>query len=275
MAYRCEMLAASMNPCEVPLYSILLTYPRVMHAELLTHRVLSKNSASSRAIPTAKMISMLEVDPYYPIRWGKNQSGMQAQDENLDEIAEAEARAIWNNMMRVCISGVQRLNGLGLHKQWANRPLEWFSWITVVLSATDFSNFFALRDHHMAMPEFQFVAHGIKELIESTEPRQLKSGEWHMPFMDDYAALAAAGHDHNTIVKISAGRCARVSYLNHDNVRDPKDDIALAERLAGQNPGHWSPFEHVAMAQNNRDRDRNFRGFTQLRAILEQSSVEL
>jgi hypothetical protein len=96
-----------------------------------------------------------------------------------------------------------------------------------------------------------------------------------MPFIDDYDALIAAGHEHNEIVKISAGRCARVSYLNHDNVRAPKDDIALAERLAGQNPGHWSPFEHVAMAQNDRERNRNFRGFTQLRAVLEQSSVEV
>jgi len=274
MAYRCELLTASVNPCGVPLYSILLTYPRVMHAELLTHRMFSKNSASSRAIPTAKMISLLEADPYYPIRWGKNQSGMQAKDENLDQYEEAQARAIWNNMMRVCIDGVRRLNELGLHKQWANRPLEWFSWITVVLSATDFSNFFGLRDHPAAMPEFQFVAHGIKELIASTEPKQLHCGDWHMPFTDDYADLVAAGYEHNDIVKISAGRCARVSYLNHNGTRDPKDDIALADRLAGQNPGHWSPFEHVAMAQNDRERCRNFRGFTQLRAFLEQSSVE-
>jgi thymidylate synthase ThyX len=275
MAYKCEMLAASMNPCGVPLYTLLLTYPRCMHAEALTHRTQSRSSASSRAIPTARMISMLEADPYYPIRWGRNQAGMQAKDESLDQYDEAQARAIWNNMMRTCIDGVQRLNELGLHKQWANRPLEWFSWITVVLSATDFSNFLALRDHPAAMPEFQFVAHNIKELIASTEPRQLKAGEWHMPFIDDYDALIAAGYEHNDIVKISAGRCARVSYLNHDNVRAPKDDIALAERLAGQVPGHWSPFEHVAMAQNTRDRNRNFRGFTQLRAILEQSSVEV
>lgn len=273
MAYKCEMLAASVNPCGVPLYSLLLTYPRVMHAELLTHRMFSKNAASSRAIPTAKMISMLEADPYYPIRWGKNQSGMQAKDENLDQYDEAQARAIWNNMMRVCIDGVRRLNELGLHKQWANRPLEWFSWITVVLSATDFSNFFGLRDHPAAMPEFQFMAHGIKELIASTEPKQLKEGEWHMPFTSDLDELQKT-FDTPDIAKISAGRCARISYLTHDGIRDPYEDIKLASKLAAQTPGHWSPFEHVAIAQNDKERCRNFRGFTQLRAVLEQSSVE-
>lgn len=273
MAYECVVLADSCNPAGSRLTSLKLTYPRPMHAEGLTHRMHSRNSASSRAIPSLKLISMTEQDPYYPIRWGKNQSGMQAKDENLEGAELEEAKQIWDHMAQTCRIGVRRLNELGLHKQWANRPLEWFSWITIILSATDWKNFLALRDHPAAMPEFQYVASQIRHALETSVPKQLKAGEWHRPYSDDAAELSQF-HTEEGLNLVSAGRCARVSYLTQDGKRDYIEDMRLAEKLMEQRPGHWSPFEHVAQAYSTNIRDRNFRGFKQLRAFYDHDSAE-
>lgn len=273
MAYECVPLADSCNPAGIRLLSLKLTYPRPMHAELLTHRKHSKNSASSRAIPSLKLIAMTELDPYYPLRWGKNQSGMQAKEENLEGAELEEAKQVWDDMAAACRKGVKRLNELGLHKQWANRPLEWFSWITVVLSSTDWRNFLELRDHPAAMPEFQHVAGMIRNVLETSVPRRLAPGEWHRPFSEDFETLREH-YGEDSLNLISAGRCARVSYLTQDGVRDPREDVGLSQRLTGQRPGHWSPFEHVAQAQSGRERCRNFRGFRQLRDFYDRDSIE-
>jgi thymidylate synthase ThyX len=217
---------------------------------------------------------MTEADPYYPIRWGKNQSGMQAKEENLSFEEYEEAKRIWDYMAQTCRYGVKRLNEIGLHKQWANRPLEWLSWITVIVSGTDWKNFLALRDHPAAMPEFGHIAAMVREAFARSTPKLLQPGEWHLPFTEDAADLRKTHHE-DAIRMVSAGRCARVSYLNHEGVRDPIDDFRLAQRLTAQVPGHWGPFEHVARSEKTRARIRNFRGFTQYRALLDETSEEV
>lgn len=147
MTIEAKIIADSISEEGNRLQTMQLYYPRVIHSQVLTHRAFSRNASSSRAIPTSKLISLATDDMYEPVRYGKNQGGMQASDECLVEADLDEARSIWYDMADYCAQGVKRLNELKLHKQWANRPLEWFSHISVVVSATEWRNFYDLRCH--------------------------------------------------------------------------------------------------------------------------------
>jgi thymidylate synthase ThyX len=57
-----------------------LEYPRFIHGELMTHRLFSRNAASSRAIPINKMMDQVLTAPAMPVEWGLNKSGMQAEE---------------------------------------------------------------------------------------------------------------------------------------------------------------------------------------------------
>ncbi len=185
----------------------ILEYPRFVHAEFMTHRMFSKNAASSRAIPIEKMIQMVLDNPAMPEWWGKNQSGMQALEELNDEnqisyfyddcddirfpyshgrlIGEKElAKAVWLESRDKAIEQVKKLNKLGLHKQITNRILEpWFH-IRIIMTATEIQNFFALRAHKDAQPEIRILAEQMLELYNNSTPQILKPGDWHIPFGD-------------------------------------------------------------------------------------------
>jgi thymidylate synthase ThyX len=240
--YSVGILADSVGPNGVRLTTWELTYPRFVHAELMTHRLFSRNAASSRAIPTKKLMRQIRREPACPVWWGKNQSGMQAREEltglRLWLVQRAWLAARWGALAVAWLLGA-----LGFHKQIANRVLEPWMFITVIVTATEFDNWFKLRCHPDAQPEIGWVAKEMKRLYEANVPRVLQPGDWHLPLMDEHDLY----HIDNSInCKVSAGRCARVSYLTHDGKRDWSADVDLAEKL--MKSGHWSPFEHVAQA---------------------------
>ena len=251
-----------------------LTYPRYIHAEFMTHRVFSRNASSSRAIPVERLIQASMGDMVLPIRWGKNQAGMQAAMEDLTQDDEVEAEQIWVETAIVCAEAARNLAALGLHKQWANRMLEWFGNITVVVTATEWDNFYELRNHPDAQPEIHHLAQLMHDAHEASEPHELKHGQWHLPYITDEDRFELAVPE---LIQISVARCARTSYFTHDGkVPSRQADIELYERLVGSVPLHASPAEHQATPANEEDADDaaytgNFRGWVQFRKLLEKT----
>jgi len=222
-----------------------LEYPRFIHSEFMTHRLFSRNASSSRAIPVAKMIAQVSENPAMPIHWGRNQPGMQATEE-FDEEAIRDLKADWLDTMRVSMRWAKHFAEVGVHKQIVNRILEPFQHIKVIVTATEWDNFFKLRLHPSAQPEMQELARCMKEAMNYSATTELIPGEWHLPYVEyDEFQCADGSIDMEKAIKCSVARCARVSYLNHDNsTPDIGKDIALADALLKD--GHMSPFEHQA-----------------------------
>ena len=224
--------------------------------------MISKNSASSRAIPTSKMIQRVRDDPAFPIHWGANVSGMSAREEVHEPMA---AWGLWREALDSALRIAEEMREMSLHKQVVNRILEPFSYITVIASATDWDNFFALRDHPDAQPEMQMLAKMMKSAYNESTPKLRRPGEWHLPLIDEDDYFSTEEWP-----KVSAGRCARVSYLTHDGKRDWREDIKLYEKLTSSIPMHASPLEHPAVALDSSERTGNFTGWMQLRKIVER-----
>lgn len=202
----------------------------------------SRNSASSRAIPVKKQLARVQTDTAMPVEFGVNKPGMQA-SEALSGHELAAARYAWIKAKDATVEESRRLSEeLGVHKQVANRILEPWMWHTVIISSTEWNNFFSQRCSPLAQPEIRVVAELIREAREGSTPMELHEGEWHTPYIQpDEEAL-----DLEVRKKVSAARCARVSYLTQEGTRDINEDLNLFERLAGANPPHHSPMEHVA-----------------------------
>lgn len=215
MGYSCKIIADSVSRAGDRLTTMEVTFPRIILAEFNTHRVFSRNSASSRAIPLATQLERITQDPFVPEYWGKLQAGMQA-NEVVDDTAAFRAQVEWMDACSEAVAFAGRLNKLGIHKQLTNRLLEPFMWHTVIVTATEWSNFFALRNNSMAQPEIHTIAAMMQEAYDSGEPDFVDSGKWHLPLIQP----DELGGDIEMLKKISAGRCARVSYLTHGGVRD-------------------------------------------------------
>jgi hypothetical protein len=219
----------------------------------MTHRAFSRNAASSRAIPFNRLVAMTWADIAYPIEFRANQKGMQA-GAALAPWREALCRGIWATHSYASGIMAWALSKLGAHKQYANRLIEPTGHISVVLTATEFANFFALRHHHMAQPEIAELARQMWELYKTSQPQTVLSHEWHLPFVskDEIRAyfagfgkgvVTSTNMDHwLPLIKKSVARCARVSYLNHMNETPTEDeDFKLYDRLVGSQPIHASP----------------------------------
>lgn len=246
-----------------------LSYPRFVHAELMTHRKFSRNAASSRAIPIQKMIKQVIDDPVVPKWMGKNQAGMQANQE-LTGWRKVLATWLWLQLRWFAIAGAWTLWKIGLHKQIANRILEPWMFITIILTATEFKNWFKLRAHKDAQPEIRWVAEQMLEAYTASKPQELKFGEWHIPMLQPGENKTTDTSKMANLLKISVGRCARISYLTHDGRRDTKEDVALHDRLVQS--GHWSPFEHQAIATVGSGDCGNFTGFKPYRKFFGNES---
>lgn len=277
MAHSARILAASISPDGIPLTTFEVVMPRIVLAEFNTHRAFSRNSASSRAIPVEKMIRMVQEDPYIPTHWGKNQKGMQA-DVEVDEPTAKRAESAWLRARDLAVEMTSELLDCGIHKQITNRLLEPFMWHTVIVTATEWSNFFHLRNNPKAHPDIWVLAGMMQELYENArEPQELKYGQWHMPLLCPADVLEACSrldnkkfseaHDYVNVprellsarveeflVKISVARCARVSLLTHEGKRELDKDIGLHDELLTN--GHMSPFEHVARPASVQDSDK-------------------
>jgi thymidylate synthase ThyX len=257
--YAAKIIMDSINEVGNRLTTFEVTYPRFVHSEFMTHRLFSRNAASSRAIPNEKLRHRITDDPVLPVYWGQNQSGMQASEE-LNSEAQRLASKTWLQARDEMLLASQHLTQLGVHKQLCNRLLEPWMWITVIVTATEYENFFHLRCHPDAQPEIQKVAHMMRALYRTNSPKLLKSGMWHTPYIQADEAL-----DCYESLRVSVARCARVSYLTHDGKREIDADLKLFDRL--QTSGHWSPFEHVAVSLSMPERSGNFWGWMQYRKL--------
>lgn len=226
----------------IPLISFVLEYPRYIHGELLTHRVFSKNSASSRAIPFAKFVDIVQKDPTKPL-WTNNQKGMQG--PIITDERTSEADYIWLMARDLAIDNAIQLDKLEIHKQNVNRLLEPWMHIKIILTGTDFGGWYELRDHEKAHPEIRELAKMMRHAMDASTPQLLKPGEWHVPF-DDRNGVEDAMWCGNNILKASVARCARVSYNNFDGNQDIGKDLILFDRLFSEEPRHCSPAEHQA-----------------------------
>jgi hypothetical protein len=256
--------------------TLQLKYHRYIHVELMTHRMLSKSCSSSRAVPIMTIISQVWNNPATPIHWGQNVSGMQAKSE-LSGVKLFLAKTLWNISSKVACVFALLFYYIGLHKQIGNRILEPFSFINVILTGTDFDNFFNLRIHPDAQPEICELATKMKEAMDKSYPTviwniDIKSDSqnyWHLPYVTKAERL---NYPVETLLKISTARCARVSYNNHDGTNPSvENDIKLHDRLVGSIPIHASPSEHQATPGfDSTLYYRNFKGWVQYRDIVEQ-----
>lgn len=324
-----QIVADSKNENGNRITTFLLTYPRIIHAELLTHRAFSRNAASSRAIPFKRMCESVDTNPFVPIAFQKDHSGMQGTEyfTGLEEIA---CKTKWVEASESAIKHATYHNQFGITKQLANRLLEPFQWYTSLVTATDFENFFELR-----CPQYEvtytndngnldtvyfrswkdLIVFHIRTLrwnrdsIESLEnadtitklkrnkgaaeihlmalaecmwdamnentPKELKEGEWHIPFEDridlsNYETTIASGFETQGKIAISTGMCARTSYTTVGDEKEVRYStlVGIHDKMINQRPFHASPFEHCAQV-NDGKRSRNFVGFTQYREIIE------
>lgn len=208
--------------------------------------MLSRNAASSRAIPTAKMLTQIRENPVEPVYWGSNKPGMQSGDSLPDEDAAA-VKAVWLEAAKKAANAAELLAAAGLAKQWANRIVEpWMHW-TGLVSATDWRNFFALRAHKDAQPDFQVLAYRMLKLYLENQPQELQWGDWHLPFGDQLDE----SWDTETKMKVCTARAARLSYMTFEGEIDVEKDKALYHQLMEAHPLHASPAEHPAVARPN------------------------
>jgi len=259
MGYYATIIADTVSPAGVRLTTMEVRYPRIILAELNTHKLFSRNTASSRAIPVLKQIQRVREEPYVPLIWAKNGKGMQASVLMIEEEA-AEAKEKWMLCARLACNDAEGFCHLGLHKQWANRLLEPFSWVTQVITATEWENFFKLRctrnvdllsgeeiplEEYLksgAQPEMQMIANLMFREYSRSIPVE---DTMHLPYIRDWHKEQDLTLEE--LLKISSACCARVSYLTQDGRRDVAEDYRLHDQLVAN--GHWSPLEHPAFAQ--------------------------
>jgi thymidylate synthase ThyX len=280
VSYEAKIIADSISPTGIRLTTLQVTFPRFLLAEFNTHRAFSRNSASSRAIPVKKRIQQVMADPFIPEQFGRNQKGMQAH-HNLEGESVTTARGIWMGSLNVAVLEAQHLDEIGVHKQLANRLLEPFSWHTVVVTATDWDNFFHLRCHPDAQPEFQKIAGMMRDVMEASIPRLILMREWHLPYIrnEDWAEteplMDSTWTQGGLLARISSARCARTSYLTHEGVRNVDADLALVNSKLLPS-GHMSPFEHPATPMDTAtEYYGNFKGWMQYRKLIPGESDPL
>lgn len=283
------VLASQGTEGQRPIYTVHLRYPRIIHAEVKTHRLLNmesiiaetvdvpgdimglkefnRNARSSRAVPVKTMIEEIRSTPFIPWHWGKNQKGMQAgeecdatvrlqvreydniQDDGTDEL-EREAAWLWARDKAV--EAAEAFMNAGYHKQLANRLLEPFAWIDTLVTATDWANFLWLRDHKDAEPHLQDLARLVKQAIDGAEIRTLEPGQWHRPYITDddvdYGRDVCETKEEFDVLmnKISAARCARISYKPFDGDASYERELERYDSLVKSDRVHASPLEHQA-----------------------------
>lgn len=262
--YTARIVADSVNTSGNRLTTFYLMYPRIIHAEMLRHRTMSRSVSSSRAIPAKRMIEQVRENPYIPHEWRMNEPGMQGWSIASDDVSET-AKNKWLYAMYDALDAAYTLAELNIHKQHINRLLEPFSWIEEVVTATEWMNFFVLRTASDADPTIQVIAKMMMGAYEESVPQLIQPGQWHLPYTDSERCHVSIR------CKISAARCARVSYqLRNGQRSDVDSDIALFDRLV--EPQHWSPLEHPALALDKPERIGNFVGWKQLRKFYDNES---
>lgn len=220
------------------LITMELVYPRYIHSEFMTHRMFSRNASSSRATPVKTLIKDIRENPVIPSKWYLNKKGMVG-DTLADTVDSIKAMSLWATALLNAVESAEALADLGIHKQHINRLLEPFSFIRVIVTATEWDNFFKLRLAPDAQPEIQDLAKAMKASQDLSTPSKRY---FHLPYITDEELDGSILHE--DLFKISSARCARVSYLKHDGTKPScEDDLQLFDRLS--KGGHMSPLEHA------------------------------
>lgn len=264
-----EVIADSINPVGIRITTLKLVFPHIILPQILTHRVFSRNAASSRAIPTAKMTERVNDEHYLPV-WAKNKRGMQPAGLITDIKVIRKATKVWYDVMYKSLDAALDLSEMGIAKEQVNRLLEPFGHVQFLVTATDWQNFFNLRLDHHTQDEHQKLAYEIKQAMDHSDPDELNEGEWHLPFVTKEDREI---HTERGLLKISSARCCRVSYWLPEGGMPPylKDVERHDQGIAD---AHWSPYEHPAMALGSDERVRNFRGWMQYRHFVDTTSME-
>ncbi len=259
-----RVIADSISPDGHRLVTVEATIHRFVLAELNTHRAFSRNSASSRAIPVHRTLARVADTPAIPLVWASERKGMSGGDEITDP---GKARETWLAARDAAVTHAEQLLDLGVHKSVVNRLLEPFMTHTVIITATDWDGFVRQRCSPLAQPEIRAAADAIRAAINGSLPLPIAWNQWHLPYLSDVDRVEIPDH---LWPHVSAARCARVSYLTHDGIRDWRVDQDLYQRLVKADPPHWSPLEHVARPQRvDLPRIGNFTGWAQLRHFVE------
>ena len=262
-----KVIADSISDNGHRMTSFELNFHRYVLAEHNTHRMLSKNAASSRAIPVKSVIEQIKKEPALPVHWGTNNAGMQSKSEMSleDQLIATQKWLDAMNMMTDIALDLSDKNGLNMHKQNVNRLIEPFSMTKAVVSGTSFGNLLNLRDHEDAQPEFQVLAKCIRECLNQSVPVVLKPGEWHLPYVVckrntndimEYWLDENTQLDLDTARKISASCCAQVSYRKLDDSIEKA--LQIFDMLHLEDPNnkqkHVSPVEHQATPMHGLNR---------------------
>lgn len=289
-----KIVADSISRQGIRITTFHLRYWRAIHAELMTHRVFSRNARSSRAVPSRVLLT----EPIFVPQFGMNKPGMQSDIIASPDLQRKWSRE-WEELASVCRSVVERWSAEGMHKQHANRPLEWFGWIDVLVTATYWDNFWALRISEYAQPEFDELAREMKRVMGESKPQLLLPGDWHLPYIDarDRKAITnylGLGDDLTNrqprrevlemMLKLSTARCARLSYAPFDGNGDYDSEVKRYEKLVVSSPVHASPAEHQATPDSCADSGRtqvwgnpskwgNFYGWVQHRKLIANEAV--
>ena len=272
-----KILAHSFNPeTSSEVVTFECEYPLVIHAHVLTHRVFSRNTASQRAIPVKTMIRAVKDNPYIPLTWGKNQPGMVAKDEEVDN--PEEAMKAWLDARDLAVMQAERLDRLGLHKQHTNRLLAPWQHTKVILTTSDLENFFNLRLGSDAQPEVQALATAMQAAYAASTAKFLYKGDWHLPYIDKNEGKYFYADQEVTLEQakaISVACCAAVSYRAEGMTLEKA--LAIYDKLGvGTEHFHASPFEHVCTpwTMDQEVELGNLEGFHQLRHILSDEYLE-
>lgn len=264
-----EVILASKGPDQKPIYTIRMRYPRIIHGEIMTHRVFSRNARSSRAVPVKTMLNEVRNTPFVPWHWGKNQEGMQADEEcsepvyitdfggDVDFAGDYPRDALSNVEAWIASSQdlamyAEAFMNAGYHKQIPNRLLEPFSWIDTLVTSTEWDNFLWLRDHKDAEPHLQDLARLVHQAIDNATIVPLEPDEWHQPYIvaEDWTEADRRGlifdESREFINKISAARCARISYKPFDGDASYERELERYDSLVTADRVHASPLEHQA-----------------------------
>jgi len=262
---KAEIIADSLNEFGQRITTFILDFPRIILSEFNTHRMISRNSASSRAIPFKTMLERVRNEPFIPIRWMKEHKGMQG-SEYLDDIVSKQAEIEWLSARdAACSAAYQLSEASGVTKQICNRILEPYLYHRCICTGSEWENFFALRAEDGAEIHIQELAYKMLEKYNGSHPKHLKAGEWHIPFgdkMDMNRIMSSVSkvisltnpwdkRMRDMMVQIATARCARVSYLNFEGKDDYEADIKLHDMLLKS--GHMSPFEHCARAMSKEE----------------------
>jgi len=310
---KAEIIAHSKNKQGDELVTFVVEFPRIILPEVLTHRMFSRNSASSRAIPFSKMVKKVQENPFIPIAWQKSHKGMQGnQYHDLNEIITSEGHTkdqvtveTWLTAKNTAIEAAIDLNENDVTKQLCNRLLEPFMYHKVIITTglQGLYNFFNLRcpqykyadgiyfnskkdylnrpyedyrtpfdsgkatdlewysiNESQAEIHIQDLAEKMWDCYNESTPKELKEGEWHIPFGDNIDVERLELIDMGVMsdieinyykLQISTARCARISYDNFEGKDDYEADLKLFNRL--KQSEHWSPFEHVAKCMTDEE----------------------